>query len=946
MYCPSTAHVRCRLRLFSTILTALFILMCLPAHADGEDGPLVLVSRDAARAVVVIPDTAYPIARHAAVELVTHVQQATGVELEIVEESAAPADPPGRIYIGATQQAGAEGIRTEDLVPEEAVVRRVGSSLFIVGQDGPGHPLDVYHTHSGTLWGVYEYLERELGVLWLWPGRLGTHVPAREELTVGALDWSVTPALARRYVRHHSRGLDDIDPPLNFTAAELAAYRSELAVFMRRHRMGRSPGFFEPSPRGDRPYIHAFENWWDAFGEEHPEWFQLVDGKRGPGGVNTIGRITMCVSNPTFHDQIIEFWQEIRATGQDHPFLRGSGPGHINICENDDVALCECEDCRAWDGDQPAMRDVPAMYRGAFTPVNASNRYARFAAEIHRRAAEIDPDVRIYAYAYLNYVAAPDPDIRLHPNIIIGFVPWLLGNPFSNRSSWPLSEAGWFPRGEELQEWIKEQYRGWAASGASLFYRPNWFLTGYTMPHIFIRQYAEKFAYMVEAGLMGTDIGGINQQWSTQGANLYGLLRLHTHPQRPIDEILSEYFAAFGPAAGHVQAYTQYWEEHTHRQFLEQRMTQPGYGYYYLRRLDMYNAFPPASFEPAEAILREALKAAAQSANPEYAARVRFLMDGLENARLGVEFAAVHNSDIHYLARAAELGKCPRQAVIEQMSRLRRRLVREQLYIADLTSCAAWAEIPTIRRAEPPPSPDEAPEALAARAPAFIQDSAAGHPAALEDQRALKLRGSQHLVFRSETEEEIQLRVVPRPQCALPVAYTVVTTRGQVVARGELPGPGTVSFQAAEQDTYHVLFNTRAIFSLEIPDVAHAIHARHRPDEGIYMFSQTRPLSFHVPAGVKQFELTLSANRPGRNAVAEVFDPHGRKVAEMRAEDQNHVVRQQISNESGEEGIWMISAPRAIEGRHFWDVHVHLGDELSGFATFGAGEMLRTGSKD
>ena len=61
---------------------------------------------------------------------------------------------------------------------------------------------------------------------------------------------------------------------------------------------------------------------------------------------------------------------------------------------------------------------------------------------------------------------------------------------------------------------------------------------------------------------------------------------------------------------------------------------------------------------------------------------------------------------------------------------------------------------------------------------------------------------------------------------------------------------------------------------------------------------------------------------------------------ELRA-DETHVVSQQIPNESGEAGIWMISAPRAVEGRHFFDVHIQFSEELDGYATFGAGRMLR-----
>lgn len=672
---------------------------------DGSH--MVIVSKGKAQALVVIPDDAQPTAKYAARELVAHITKATGVVLEIMEESIAPIDTMGKIYVGDTRQAKSLDIRVDHLASEEAVIRRRGDALFITGRDGPGDPLDGNNTYSGTLWGVYEYLERELGVRWLWPGELGTYVPARQELTIGAIDWRIKPAFLRRFVRHHSKSLDDTIPPLSFTAEELAAYRADLAVFMRRHRMGKSEGLFTPSPNGVRPYGHAFGRWWAKHGAEHPEWFQLVDGKRGPGGVNTSrGKyMSMCVSNPELHAKIIAYWKQIRAQGRAHPLLPGSGPHHINICESDDVGLCECDACRAWDGPQPAMKNIPAEYRGAYTPFNASNRYARFAREIYRRAAEIDPEVKVYAYAYLNYCVAPDPGLRLNENIIIGFCPWMLGNPSTGRSWWPLFAAGWLPRSASLQNWEEEQCRKWTESGASVFYRPNWFLTGYAMPHLFPGQIADLFRSMSRTRVIGTDIGGINPQWATQGSNLYTLMRLHAHPERMAQDILEEYYQAFGSASNHIEEYCDYWEEHCRRQFVENKIKQPGFGQYYLRGLDAYDAFPPECFDPAEKILQAALQAARRDQNSEFGERVLFLMKGLEHAKLCVEFAAVHGSEEYYQARTAALGTDSRRAILEMLSEFRRRMIKSGFVIADFT-WNAFAEVRAIQGAGKRPDKD------------------------------------------------------------------------------------------------------------------------------------------------------------------------------------------------------------------------------------------------
>ncbi len=81
--------------------------------------------------------------------------------------------------------------------------------------------------------------------------------------------------------------------------------RSALPGFQRGHR--RVPL---------RAYGHAFTDWWKKYGAEHPEWFQLVNGQRGP--TKPGGSYSMCVSNPEFQHKIVELWKERRAKPRTH----------------------------------------------------------------------------------------------------------------------------------------------------------------------------------------------------------------------------------------------------------------------------------------------------------------------------------------------------------------------------------------------------------------------------------------------------------------------------------------------------------------------------------------------------------------------------------------------------------------------------------------------------
>jgi hypothetical protein len=112
-------------------------------------------------------------------------------------------------------------------------LRSTGSALFIVGRDENGDPLD-RDTSAGTLFGVYEWLERELAVRWLWPGEVGTFVPHTSTLALHPADRTVKPDLFQRQVRP-GLGFTSGNPALGFTTKAAAEYAHAQTVFLRRH---------------------------------------------------------------------------------------------------------------------------------------------------------------------------------------------------------------------------------------------------------------------------------------------------------------------------------------------------------------------------------------------------------------------------------------------------------------------------------------------------------------------------------------------------------------------------------------------------------------------------------------------------------------------------------------------------------------------------------------
>jgi hypothetical protein len=267
--------------------------------------------------------------------------------------------------------------------------------------------------------------------------------------------------------------------------------------------------------------------------------------------------------------------------------------------------------------------------------MQASNRYARYAEAVRECAAAIDPNVRVTYFAFLNYFWAPDPAIKLDRNVVVEFVPWF---------RW----AGWFPRTDAEQDWIKKQWIGWQKSGATVHYRPNWFLDGYTMPLVYMHQFADAFQFYASHGMAGTDFDTLQGQWAAQGPNLYLLARIHVRPEAPVDELLAEYYDAFGPAAGAVKEYWEYWEAYAVKnspRAAESIRSRRGGNF---RRYALYaqvadELYPARSFGPAKDILDRALQKVSTGDNALYKERVQFLRDGLRHAEQCSATAAVVN---------------------------------------------------------------------------------------------------------------------------------------------------------------------------------------------------------------------------------------------------------------------------------------------------------------
>ena len=633
---------------------------------NGSSGAISIVRDGKALGVVARADEPTETARYAVEELVLHVKKATGLDLEVLPESKTTEEMGTRIFVGETRAARERGIDPEGMEREAYIIRSVGSDLFILGREGDGNPLLQDNPNVGTLFGVYEFLERFLGVRWLWPGELGTYVPRTSEIEVPAIDETQKPELSFRslaWSRIRSvltgREIDEEDVRLGFSRDGALRYAEALEVMLRRHRMG---GMDVKPPTG-----HAFSGWWQRYGGEHPEWFAMRrDGTRGHPDRDFL-HVPMCVSNEELHDFIVDQWD---------------GKSVLRLGPVDRPGRCNCEVCRSWDGPQPeeppwfAMRVYRTEPRAQelFAGVT-SDRYARFWKAVHRKAAMRNPKALVSgSFIYENEFPAPTREFDLD-GVYAEFVQWQ--DP----------HLRWFPMPDEAYEWIKDQWLGWRRTGIRMGYRPNYLHDGYVMPHFETRQSGGFFKFAYENGMEGARFDSLTGQWAAQGLRLYTHLRLMSKPGLELDAIRQEYLSAFGPAAKTMDHYFEYWERYAIDNMIRfiELYWDVGWRYSsYVRRAHV--AFPGECFGPAEELLERALAETCDHPNPEFAERVRFIQIGLRHARLAVDLAAVFDGE----------EEVPVERVKEGMEALRR-LVRfrkenEHTFFSDLLHTTGFWE--------------------------------------------------------------------------------------------------------------------------------------------------------------------------------------------------------------------------------------------------------------
>ena len=580
-----------------------------PAAYDafGKAPPLYVVNKDGAKSELVKNSTANCViitankpsaaAEKAAAVTAHYLEAISGAVIPVVSENNIAGTAAGKIkiVIGDCKLAASAGLNSKTLPPEGILLKTVNNSLFILGSDESGNGIKTY----GTLYAALTFLEKYLGIRWLWPGEAGTIVQKSADITIPEINEQYAPVMEQRKIRSVYYVSEDKTPllqALGINEEKLKARNTAALEWLLMQKTGARINY-KPG--------HAYGDYWARYSKSHPEWFALQrDGTRDQGPLN-YNRSRLCVSSPGLAEQIAE---NACIYFKNNPDDMG-----FSICPNDGgrPSFCMCSECRKMD---PAdASPITLEYRipdsGSFSYVSLTNREFTFFNKIADIVSKRCPGKKLIAYAYNAYSLPPAGGLKAHPDLVVGIVAFNYVN-------------------EDFRKESMLKYKEWNAAAQKIFLRPNAFYVGRGLPLVYPHRMAADVKSCIKDGLTMIDYDGCLHNWSTQGLNYYVLAKVLWNPDVNVDSVIDDFCEkGFGNAAPYIRQYFNLLEEKTDR--LAASNVCKNVKEEFDRICYIFNPELTARSESLLSAAKDAVKG-----NKEIIERINFLETGLEYAKI------------------------------------------------------------------------------------------------------------------------------------------------------------------------------------------------------------------------------------------------------------------------------------------------------------------------
>lgn len=294
--------------------------------------------------------------RKAAQELCSYLQQVSGAHFDVARRTVRLR----HIFVGYDSRSDAFATKSRYADYDDSFEYEFdGQDVFIWGG-----------RQRGTMYGVFAFLEREVGVRWLTSDC--THVPHLNSLKLhNGLHVKESPAIAYRF--DYSRGAMDDD------------------VWCAHNKLNMQIRVVENDYGGLTSYwgAHTFQKLLppQEYFKQHPEYFSLRDGRRVDNG-------QLCLSNP---DVLRLTTERLLRYIKANPNCWG-----YDVSQNDNMLYCECRTCQR----------LSRRYGGE------SGLMLWFVNQVAERIEREYPTKLIGTFAY-EYTRRPPRGIRPASNVVI-----------------------------------------------------------------------------------------------------------------------------------------------------------------------------------------------------------------------------------------------------------------------------------------------------------------------------------------------------------------------------------------------------------------------------------------------------------------------------------------------------------------------------------------------
>jgi len=354
--------------IFSSFLVISFSFLLVLTCCYNDSKPEKLDVLNLKEWSIAIKKDAIPNEKYAAKEFQHLYKEATGIELPI---QTIKKRPSGKkiIFLGYTKNLEelANGSDTISFGKEDLSINIQKKHIVITG----GQP-------RGTLYGVYTFFEKYMGVRFLTSDY--TFFPKVKEQLI---------SVPEKFTYH---------PPLQF---RLSYYGETLrnpafAVRIKNNKelSGKEMEGLDINTKRGRVNHSFFHQLPAKVGKKHPEYFALHNGLRKIETGCPSSSTQPCLSNP----DVIKIMTKSVFDELD----KNPGQNFVNLAQNDNDNYCECPNCKAVDEKEGAH----------------SGSVIKFVNTVADNVAEKYPDVTVGTFAY-RYSRTPPKHVRPHKNVMI-----------------------------------------------------------------------------------------------------------------------------------------------------------------------------------------------------------------------------------------------------------------------------------------------------------------------------------------------------------------------------------------------------------------------------------------------------------------------------------------------------------------------------------------------